>query len=90
MLEAWCLNHPQVQAIIKHEWAKEIQGSSAFILQRKLQNSLRIIRNWCLNFNEKNGLSWSNINQELTTKQQKIIDQTDVAKDIESRSKMED
>ena len=49
-LDAWSLSHEEVGEIISQEWSLIYEGSPSFILQRKLQNSLRKIRGWCLNF----------------------------------------
>ena len=47
-LDAWSLKHPEVTTIIQNQWASFHQGSSAHILQRKIQNTLREIRTWSL------------------------------------------
>ena len=65
ILDAWSLNFEEVRDIIREEWAEAQEGSSSFILQRKLQNSLRRIRSWCLEFKERNKIDWKDIKESL-------------------------
>lgn len=71
-LDAWSLNHEEVNSIIEKQWSFQHQGSSAFILQRKIQNSLREIRKWCLNYKNSNRIDWRDINDRLTKHQSQI------------------
>lgn len=60
---------------------------SAFILQRKLQNTLRRTRTWCLNYKKKNRIDWHEITNDLTTIQQSIISTAEAQGDYKMKTK---
>lgn len=55
-LEAWCLSFPGIKEKIKDVWSLHSQGSSAFKLQRKLQDFLSYARVWCFDFKIKKAI----------------------------------
>ncbi|XP_048491564.1 uncharacterized protein LOC125492868 [Beta vulgaris subsp. vulgaris] len=71
-LDAWSLKHPEVTSIIQNQWASIHQGSSAHILQRKIQDTLREIRNWSLSYKSKNKIDWNDIHEKLSNQQAHI------------------
>ena len=56
-LDAWSLHHPEVCEITKKDWEGIHEGSPAFVLQRKIQSSLRSIRGWCLSFKKAHNIN---------------------------------
>lgn len=57
-LESWCLQMEEIKNTMKRIWNLQIQGSSAFILQRKLEFFLQDARTFCLDFKKENTLDW--------------------------------
>ena len=85
-LDAWSLHHPEVCKIIKKEWEWVHEGSPFFVLQRKLQNSLRKIRSWCLRFKQVHNINWVDINNKLSDHQKEISSHHQAERDQESRN----
>lgn len=65
-LDTWSLEHAEVFKIIEEEWKHIHTGSSSHVLQRKLQNTMRRIRSWCLEYTKKNKIDWKAITNNLT------------------------
>ncbi|KMT12684.1 hypothetical protein BVRB_4g087820 [Beta vulgaris subsp. vulgaris] len=87
-LDVWCLNYQEVRDLIKSEWDEEQDDSPAFILQRKIQKSLRMIREWCLNFKNTNKIDWRDIHNSLSDHQQAIFSPTQAQEYQEMRKKV--
>ncbi|XP_048498238.1 uncharacterized protein LOC125496736 [Beta vulgaris subsp. vulgaris] len=85
-LDAWSLNHPEILDIIKEDWKRAQEGSPSYVLQRKLQCSLRSIREWSLSFKKKNKIDWVDINTSLTEHQKGILDHHQAETDQNSRN----
>lgn len=87
-LDAWSLNHEEVRNIIKEEWTEIQDGSSSFILQRKLQKALRRIRNWCVTFKARNNIDWKEINSCLSEYQKGIANTHQAESDQNNRNQV--
>ena len=82
------MNFEEVRDIIKKEWAETQEGSSAYTLQRKIQNSLRKIRSWCLEYKKRNHIDWQDINGKLIDYQKNITSCSQVDSEREKRSEI--
>ncbi|KAL2943470.1 NAD(P) transhydrogenase mitochondrial [Bienertia sinuspersici] len=64
-LEAWCLNHEEVQNIIDVNWKTNFSGSKMFVLQRKQQLISRACRDWCVQYKKYHGITWDSLRERL-------------------------
>lgn len=85
-LNTWSLEHAEVFKIIEEEWKHIHTGSSSHVLQRKLQNTMRRIRSWCLEYTKKNKIDWKAISNNLIEHQQSITSINQVDQDLEVRN----
>ncbi|KAL2938022.1 LINE-1 retrotransposable element ORF2 protein [Bienertia sinuspersici] len=64
-LEAWCLNHEEVEKIIVSRWNTSFLGSSMFVFQRKQQEIRRDCKEWCLKYKKDHGITWDSFREKL-------------------------
>lgn len=71
-LESWCLQIEEIKNMMERVWKMQIQGSPAFIMQRKLEFFLQDARSFCLDYKKENILDWQSFHHQADTKQSNI------------------
>lgn len=87
-MEAWCLSNKEIEGIIINDWKDRFEGSHLFKIHRKLETIVGHTRRWCLDYKKHSGITWNKFEEELSTLQSKIGDESSIIQEAEQRKKL--
>ncbi|XP_074283125.1 uncharacterized protein LOC141607670 [Silene latifolia] len=85
-IDNWCLAYPEVQQIVKEAWNTPFFGSSMYVVSRKLSSARHSVLQWVRNHRISCGINWSDIEADLDTTADQIIDDQSAMNFVQLRS----
>lgn len=89
-VESWCLKQEEIKLKLHNIWDKEIQGSPACTLQRKLGLFLQESKNYCLNQKNLKNINWKIMEKEAEGLQSIITNTIQGASTMEATREIKD